>query len=455
MKAFSVQQILEATGGTLVCGAPTQNFSGISTDSRCVGYGALFIPFVGETFDAHDFIDSAIKSGASGVLTHKDMAIDTQSAVIRVQDTKKAYGDIARYYKNQIAPKTVAITGSVGKTTTKDMVACVLSEHFSLTVTEKNYNNEIGVPKTLLSLKETDTAAVVEMGMNHFGEIAYLSSIAQPDAALITNIGLSHIENLGSQEGILKAKLEVLEHLSEDGVLFLNGDDALLNTVKADRAIVRFGLDANTCDIYAENIVSGSEEIEFDVIYKRKKAHVHLPVPGVHNIYNALAAMAVGVFYGLTLAQTARGVEKFVPGDKRMNIIRTEKFTILNDCYNASPASVEAAVQVLCGLESKRKVAILGDIKELGDFAPAAHGKMGKRIARLGLDCILAIGENAKFVCRGAQEGGIGPENLHCFKTRQQAIDALETLILPGDAILVKASRAMQLEYVTQALKQL
>ncbi len=453
MKAFNVEQVLEATGGTLVCGNPAQNFSCITTDSRSVAYGALFIPFAGETFDAHDFVDSAIKSGAGGVLTHKDLALDTESAVIRVQDTKKAYGDLARYYKNDIAPKTVAVTGSVGKTTTKDMVVCVLTEHFQVTATEKNYNNEIGVPKTLLQLKETDTAAVIEMGMNHFGEIRYLSSIVRPDAAVITNIGMSHIENLGSQEGILKAKLEVLEYLSEDGVLFLNGDDALLATVQAPRKIVRFGIENPDCDYRAENIQSGSEEIAFDVVHKRKKAHVHLRVPGEHNIYNALAAIVVGEYFGLTLAAAAKGVEKFVPSDKRMHLIKTERFTILNDCYNASPASVEAAVQVLCGLESERKVAVLGDIKELGDFAPAAHGKIGKMVGRAGINCLIAIGDNAKFICRGAEEYGIAKENIHSFKTRQQAIEALPDLVQTGDAILVKASRAMQLEHITEALK--
>ena len=455
MNALSVQQVLEATGGILVCGNPSQNFSGITTDSRNVAYGALFIPFAGETFDAHDFVDSALKSGAGGVLTHKDLNLSTESAVIRVQDTKKAYGDIARYYKNVIAPKTVAITGSVGKTTTKDMVACVLATQFRLTATEKNYNNEIGVPKTLLSLKPDDEVAVIEMGMNHFGEISYLSSIVRPDAAVITNIGMSHIENLGSQEGILKAKLEVLEYLSEDGVLFVNGDDALLSGVKAPRKIVRFGIADETCDYVATQIRSGSEEIEFDVAHKRKKAHVHLRVPGEHNVYNALAAIAVGEYFGLTLAQAAKGVEKFVPGDKRMNIIKTERFVILNDCYNASPASIEAAVQVLCGLESSRKVAILGDVKELGDFAPAAHGKIGKAVGRAGVDMVIAIGDNAKFVCRGAEEGGIAKENIHGFKTRQQAIEALPNLMQSGDAVLVKASRAMQLEHVTEALKEL
>lgn len=455
MKSLSVEQVLEATGGTLVSGNPAQNFSGISTDSRNVAYGALFIPFVGETFDAHDFIDSALKSGAGGVLISKELTLDTESAVIRVADTKKAYGDIARYYKSKLALKTVAITGSVGKTTTKDMIACVLATQFSLTATEKNYNNEIGVPKTLLNLKPEDTVAVVEMGMNHFGEIRYLASIARPDAAVITNIGMSHIENLGSQEGILKAKLEVLDYLSADGVLFVNGDDALLSTVTAERKIVRFGLDESKCDIYATNICPGSEDISFDAVYKHKKTRVHLNVPGEHNIYNALAAIAVGEYFGLTLAQAAAGVEKFIPSDKRMNIIRTDKIIVLNDCYNASPASIEAAVRVLCGLESARKVAILGDMKELGDFAPAAHGKVGKKVAGLGVNCVIAIGDNAKFVCKGAKEGGIAEENIHCFKTRQQAIDALPQLILPGDAILVKASRAMQLEYVTEALKAL
>ena len=452
MKAFSVEQVLEATGGTLVCGNPAQNFSDISTDSRSVAYGALFIPFAGDTFDAHDFVDSALKSGAGGVLTHKDLALDTESAVIRVQDTKKAYGDLARYYKESIAPKTVAVTGSVGKTTTKDMIACVLRTQFELTVTEKNYNNEIGVPKTLLNLKPSDTAAVVEMGMNHFGEIRYLASIVRPDAAVITNIGMSHIENLGSQEGILKAKLELLEYLSKDGVLFVNGDDALLSGVRADRKIVRFGLNPDVCDIYATDLCAGSEEIEFDVHSKNRKVHVHLHVPGEHNVYNALSAIAVGEYYGLSLAQAAHGVEKFVPGDKRMNILHTDKLVILNDCYNASPSSIEAATQVLCGLESKRKVAVLGDMKELGDFAPAAHGKIGKCVARLGVDSVIAIGDNAKFVCRGAQEGGLAPQAIHGFKTRQQAIEALGDLILPGDAVLVKGSRAMQMEYVTEAL---
>lgn len=455
MKELSVQQVLEATGGTLICGSSNQNFSGITTDSRNVAYGELFIPLAGETFDAHDFIDSALKSGAGGVLTHRDIKLDTDSAVIRVQDTKKAYGDIARYYRKCINPKTVAVTGSVGKTTTKDMIACVLSSHFKTTSTEKNYNNDIGVPKTLLRLKEDDEAAVIEMGMNHFGEIRYLASIVWPDAAVITNIGMSHIENLGSQAGILKAKLEVLDYLSEDGVLFVNGDDALLKAVKAERKTVRFGLDAATCDYYACSIELGSEDVSFQVVHGQKKAHVHLQVPGRHNVYNALAAIAVGEYFGLTLQEAARGVEKFVPGDKRMHILKANSLLILNDCYNASPASVEAAVNVLCGLESQRKIAVLGDIKELGDYAPAAHGKIGKKIASCGLACLIAIGDNAKFLCRGAIEGGMQPEQVLLFKTKEEAIAALPAHIRPGDAVLVKASRAMQLEVVTEALKTL
>jgi len=454
MIALSVEQILEATGGTLQSGNPKQNFSGITTDSRCVAYGDLFVPIAGETFDAHDFIDSALKSGASGILTHKDLKLVTDSAVIRVQDTKKAYGAIASYYKQMLAPKTVAVTGSVGKTTTKDMIACVLAEGFCVTATEKNYKNDIGVPHTRFKLTPQTEAAVIEMGMNHFGEIRYLSSLVKPDAAVISNIGMSHIENLGSQEGILKAKLEVLEYLHEDGVLFVNGDDAFLSSVTAPRKIVRFGLGEGN-DYRAVNLCPGAEEISFDVLCKKQKAHVHLRVPGEHNVYNALAAIAVGAFYGMKMEQAVAGVEKFVPSDKRMNIIRTDKLLILNDCYNASPASVEAAVNVLCGLESTRKVAVLGDIKELGDFAPAAHGKIGKKVARAGLDCLIAIGENAKFIYRGALEGGLAESQVYCFKTRQQAIEALPGLIQNGDAVLVKASRAMQLEHVTEALREL
>lgn len=453
MEKLFVKEIAEATGASIVSGSESDVFDTFITDSRKISYGCMFIPIKGEMFDGHDFIDSAIKSGAKGVLTQKDMRPSENCVILKVRDTKKALGDIARYYKKKLSVPSVAVTGSVGKTTTKDMIYFALSEAFNAHRTNLNFNNDIGVPFTVFGLESRHNMLVCEMGMNHFGEIRYLSSITMPDVAAITNIGLSHIENLGSQEGILKAKLEVTENMKDGSVLVLNGDDKLLSNVSCEgKKIVYYGIENKSCDFRAEDIELFEDSVKFNAVYGDEKAAVTVRLPGEHNVYNALCAIACAHSFGVSMKDAARGIYKFESDGIRLSCSELKKIWLIDDCYNASPASVDAAVSVLCGARGKRKVAVLGDIKELGDYAPALHGKVGKSVARAGVDVILAIGDNCKFLSKAAIDEGV--DKCFYFKTVDDALCEIENIICEGDAVLVKASHSMHFERITAFLKE-
>lgn len=451
MQRLNVKDILAATGGTLVCGTEDFVISEIVTDSRKAGANMLFVPIVGDNNDGHDFIGSAFENGAETVVTHRDIPAMAGKNIIRVRDTRIAFGDIARYYKEKYNLPTVAITGSVGKTTTKDMISAVLAMKYNTLKTQGNFNNDIGLPITVFRLEQKHEAAVLEIGMSHMGEIRYLASIAKPDVAVITNIGMSHIENLGSQENIYYSKLQICDFMDKNGLLVVNGDDKYL-TRHFDRCrVVTCGIENKNCDLLAKNIKNlGIDGTKFTVKVDGENHEVYVKIPGVHNVYNALIAIAVGRHYNIPMKDIIDGIREFLLTSMRMEIREYNKVTVINDCYNASPDSMRAALSVLHDMKAKRKIAVLGDVLEMGTFAEKALYEVGLSVE--DVDMLVTVGENSRFIARGASFAGI--KSTKTFKTNKEAIDCLKEYLKPGDAVLVKASRGMRFEQIVDALKK-
>lgn len=444
--------IVAATAGTMLSGSAETVICEIGTDSRAVNKGMLFIPLAGERFDGHDYIESALNKGAAAVLTHKDLDFKTDKCVIRVGDTLTALGDIARFYKNKYSVPTVAVTGSVGKTTTKDMIYAALASQKKTLKTMENYNNNIGLPKTLFNLNDEHELAVVEMGMNHFGEIDYLASIANPDIAVITNIGMSHIENLGSREGIFKAKTEITRGFTEKNTLIVNGDDDYLKTLKsgAPYKVVTYGISG--CDVYAKNITdNGLKGIEFTAVADGAEYAVKVNVPGEHNVYNALAAICVSRELGLDIPKAIAGIENMTLTANRLEIEDINGVTVIKDYYNASPSSVRAALKILSTEKRRRKAAVLGDILEMGEYAKDAHYALGADVMNSGADFLITAGENAKYIADGARDGGM--KNVKSFDTTDAAAEAVKREIKDGDVVLIKASHGMKFEKIYNAIR--
>lgn len=447
MQKLTIDDILKATGGAIVSGESDVEISDITTDSRATEGGKLFIPLVGDKFDAHNFIPAAFDLGAAAALCHKDMEGMLGKTIIRVKDTRIALGDIARFYKQKYNVPTVSVTGSVGKTTTKDMLYAVVSQKYNTLKTPGNFNNDIGLPLTVFMLNEEHEAAVLEMGMNHFGEIDYLASIALPDVAVITNIGMSHIENLGSQEGIFKAKCEVVKYLDKDKTLIVNGDDKYLSTLKGstDCKVIYYGITNPENDVYAKDIEDkGIDGIDFVAVIDGREYPVSVKNAGRHNVYNALAAICVGMQLGIAVEDAIKGIYNCEYTAMRMAITREKGMTIINDCYNASPDSIRAALSVLGGADGERRIAILGDVLEMGEFAQKAHYKLGKSVVESGADMLITVGENAKYIADGAKD--MGMENVVSFEKTLEAQKFCADTVKPGDAILIKASRGMHFE---------
>lgn len=456
MQKLTIQDILNATGGALVCGSEEAEFSSITTDSRKAGDGVLFIPLIGEKFDGHEFITAAFDMGAAVVLTQKDTEPFIDKTMIRVEDTFKAFRDIAAYYKAKYRIPTVAVTGSVGKTTTKDMLYSALNEKYNTIKTPNNFNNEIGVPITVLMQESEHEAAVIETGMNHFGELERLAGIIKPDAAVITNIGMSHIENLGSQEGILKAKLEITKYFDENNTLILNGDDKLLAAVKSEGRykIMRYGIDSTQNDVYAKDIVNkGLNGIEFTAVVEGKEYPASVSVPGRHNVYNALAAICTGLVFGVSVEESIAGIKKCEYTTQRLEIEYHDGIEIINDCYNASPDSIRAALSIMPYSLQSRKVAVLGDVLEMGSFAKQAHYELGKEIIENKIDLLVTAGENAREIAKGAQE--LGFTNSVSFDKTLGAVNYVKECVKNGDCVLVKASHGMHFEDVVEAIKEI
>ena len=456
MEPMTIREILEAVGGSLLgdFGDLNRTVSRVETDSRTIHPGSLFIPLVGERFDGHAYIGAALEGGAAGCFTQRERdSYLPGKFYIKVKSTHRALRDLAKYYKSKFPIPVVAITGSVGKTTTKDMTAAVLGEKYCVLKTEGNLNNDIGVPLTLLRLKPEHQIAVLELGMNHAGEIDYLSAIVEPDVILMTNIGDSHIEHFGSREKILEAKSEIFHHAKPDAPAIINGDDPLLSTLpgRLSHPFIRVG-SAQGLDYRAVDLVSdGRSRITCKVKTPDGEFPVEIPALGDHMIYPTLMAAAVGKHFGLTDAEIADGVLHFAPTKMRMNILtRGEDITILNDTYNANPQSMRAAVEVLSGAKGEHKVAVLGDMFELGPLAPALHAGIGEYLAKAGIGCLVAVGELSRHIYEAAKAAGV-PQCWHC-QTKEEARPVLDSVVRPHSTILVKASRGMAMEELVDYL---
>lgn len=454
MVQLSLNEIVKALGGENTEDGENIVVSGISTDSRKIQEGDLFVPLIGENFDGHDYMDNAFKKGAVAALSQKRKHSIPGRSIIQVGDTLKALQNLAGWYRSRFSIPFIGITGSVGKTSTKDMVACALGVGFHVLRNEGNLNNEIGVPLTIFRLDGNHEAAVVEMGMSGSGEIGILTSIVRPKVGIITNIGISHIEKLGSRQNILKAKLEILEGLQPDGLLVLNGDDALLSGVKGllNVRTVSYGLEEGL-DYQAYHIQSrGEAGVDFNIMINGREFTVSVPSPGVHNVYNALAAIAAGYELGVPVQDMIKGIAQFSPGNMRLNIIKENGLTIINDAYNASPQSVKAALDVLAVLDSKRKIAVLGDMLELGEWSHQAHMETGSHAAEKKLDYLVTVGHSAEDIGKGAVEAGLPADRVFAYTNNTDAMNFLNRTLEQEDAILVKGSRGMKMEEIVNYL---
>jgi len=456
MQTLTISEIVRATGGRLLCGDMNMVIDSITTNSREAREGSLFVPLVGETVDAHKFVPSAFELGCSAVIAHSEVSLPECGAVIEVEDTLSALGAIAEFYKQKYRIPTVAVTGSVGKTTTKDIVYAALNSCYNAVKTMQNYNNEIGVPWTIFSQEKEHEISVVEMGMNHFGELERLAKMVKPDAAVITNIGMSHIENLGSQEGILKAKLEVTTFFDKDSTLIVNGDDKFLLQIKSQNPpykVMTYGIDS-TNDVWAKDIVNkGLGGVEFVASAKGREYKAYVSQPGVHNVYNVLAAICCAIVFDADIEKALQGVAHCEYTSGRLEILKSNGAEIIRDCYNASPDSIRAALAILPHSTQQRRVAILGDILEMGDFARDAHFELGNAIVENKVDALITAGENARYIAEGAKE--LGLKEAYSFDTTEEAAQFAKDFIRSGDCILVKASHGMHFEKIIDSITQI
>ncbi len=453
---MTLKQITAACNGVF-CGANDEFLiTDVVTDSRKICEGSVFVALKGEKFDGHNFVKQSYDLGAVCCIVNSDFENPQGLSVITVEDTYAALRDIARYYRSRFELPAVAITGSVGKTSTKDMVSEVLKQHYKVLKTEGNFNNEIGLPLTAFRMSADDEIAVFEMGMSAFGEISRLSKIASPETAIITNIGFSHIEHLGSQENILKAKLEILEGMVPDGTVILNGDDEFLNTAVDNIPFetLSYGIENKNADMVAYNIQKSAEGTVFDVKVESEEWHISVNVPGLHHVYNALSAILAGLLYNMTMEEIVRGIAEFKPSGMRQNIIELDDKVIIKDCYNASPTSMKSGLEVLSVTKQKnekepaRRVAVLGDMLELGDYAEEAHRTVGRLCCEYELGCLVAIGPNAGFVVEGAIECGFNSSELYVFYDNNTAKEHINEILKPNDVVLFKGSRGMRLEEI-------
>ena len=444
MSRMTLEQAARWCGGTVAPQYAQVSFLGASNDSRSLEPGQLFVALEGAR-DGHEFIPGALAAGAAAVLCSR---CDGDFPAIVVRDPRKALGDIARQERIRLNLKVVGVTGSVGKSTTKEMIAGILSRKYRTGKTPVNHNNDIGMPMAILALPEDTEVAVLEMGMNHFGEMAYLTSIAAPDIAVITNIGTMHIEHLGSREGILHAKLEILQGLRPGGKLVYNGDEPLLWNLRGTgrTAPLYFGLENPACTVRCPQMQEWEGRTELTVAAGETTFQVGLPVEGRHFVYDALAAVAVAQLLEVPTAQIQQSLAAFQSMEGRQEIYEAGGYTIIQDCYNAGPESMAASLAVL-GKRAGRRIAVLGDMLELGVCTQAEHYRVG-RIAAGKCDLLLALGKNAGRVVNGAITGGMRPLDAMAFDNAQDLIDALRARAKPGDLLLFKGSRGMKMEQV-------
>jgi UDP-N-acetylmuramoyl-tripeptide--D-alanyl-D-alanine ligase len=465
MLTVSVDTVVSVTGATMLAGSVDKVVSDVCVDSRCIRPGCIFVALPGENTDGHDFVPAAINAGAKLIVITRaaeqaadliELANGRDVAIVLVDDGLRAIQALAAYHRSRLHCEVLGITGSTGKTSTKDFVMAALSPSKRTVGTEGNRNNELGVPLTVLAANADTEVLVVEMGMRGMGQIAQLCEIARPTLGLLTNVGTSHIELLGSQDAVAEAKGELVRCLPATGVAFLNGDDEYSERIASTTAasVTLYGL-SDDCAVRAEDIELDAEShATFTLVSASGRASVKLPVPGRHNVYNALAASAVALQLGISPEAIAERLGSAGISGMRMQVINTASgLTIVNDTYNANPASMRAAVDTLAAMATQnRRIAVLGDMAELGSLTELAHFRIGESVARLGIDELITVGERACRIADGARAERMRAEHVHVTQDAESAAGVLSALAEAGDVVLVKASRVMGLEIVVERM---
>ena len=447
---LTLKQVAQWCDGSVAPEYANIEITGISTDTRAIQPGELFIALQGESFDGHIFVRQALEKGAGAVMTHKQMGPGVPA--VFVDDTLEALGALARGYRASHSCRVIGITGSVGKTTTKEMIADILATTYRTCRTKGNHNNNVGLPLSILSIEADCEMAVMEMGMNHFREMSYLTSIARPNVALINNIGTMHIEHLGSREGILSAKMEILEGLMPGGKAIFNGDEPLLwnQREQLSEKPIYFGIENPACDIVATNIVQADGGMYFRVTGIGQEFDVFVPAEGMHIVYDALAAITVGLAENVRPERIQSALSRFRNTGSRQSIYERAGFTIIEDCYNAGPESMKAALDVLGEHRGEgRRIAALGDMLELGTCSIAEHYRLG-RLAAEKADLVYAYRPHSDRVVIGAITGGINNKATARFDTHEEMAAVLRRVAKPGDTLLFKGSRGMKMEQVLE-----
>ncbi|HUV05203.1 MAG TPA: UDP-N-acetylmuramoyl-tripeptide--D-alanyl-D-alanine ligase [Armatimonadota bacterium] len=458
MEKLFVHEIVTAVEGELLLGDSSSCVVGVSTDTRTVKPGDLFFALKGARADGHRYVGAAAEAGAAGVVISDESAAPSHRsvAVVKVDDPLWALGDLARYYRNKFDVRIVGVTGSVGKTTTKEMLASILARKWKVLKNAANFNNEIGVPLTLFRLDRSYDVAVLEMAMRGLGEIRRLASIAGPSVGIITNIGIAHIERLGSQGAIANAKAELLEELPPDGLAVINAEDGYFEVMRRrfSGRVVSFGSCKGADVVGARIKCSSLGRYSFALLVEGGAVSVKMPVLGHHNVYNALAAAAAAVGMGVDLGTIRDGLESFSPPAMRMELVKSKAgYIILNDAYNASPASMLSALKTLDALTGrKRKIAVLGDMLELGSYAPKAHRDIGGSLACSDVQMLVTVGPLGKMIGDGARGAGFPEDRIQSCADSSEAAQKLAGQLAKGDAVLVKGSRAMKMEEIVRVL---
>lgn len=460
MKKITIGEIEKATRGKLIKGNRDSTIEGVSIDSRNVKSNEAFFPIIGENYDAHDFIPQAMERGCNTIMTAKQLIpalIKMENVnIIMVEDTTKALQSLAAYYLSLFPIKKIAVTGSTGKTSTKEMLYWIFSEKYKTDRNIGNFNNHIGLPLTIFTLEEDTRVSIFEMGMSELGEIHLLAELVRPDIGIITNIGSSHIENLGNRENILKAKLEITDFFGPDHILIVNEDQDLLsrNYSQGNYNLVTTGETGRSTFIISNIIDLGEDGVEFTIEHKLQSQGFKLHIPGRHNAYNAALAIAAAVSCGMTLQEAAEGLKKMILTDKRLSIKGKNGMKIIDDTYNASPDSMKAAIDVLMGTRGVRRIAILGDMFELGEHSDQYHSEVGRYAGEKAVNMIIAVGDAAIHIAEGAKPF-MDKCNVLYYETKELLINDIGSIISSGDVILLKGSRGMAMDTIVKKIMEM
>ncbi|EES91207.1 UDP-N-acetylmuramoyl-tripeptide--D-alanyl-D-alanine ligase [Clostridium botulinum] len=451
MELLKFEEIVEAIHGKIHINSNCHKYNSVSTDTRKINEDSIFIALKGDNFNANDYIVEASKKGANLCIVDEikfnENDLQKNTSVILVKNTRKALLDLAELYRSKLNIKVIGITGSTGKTSTKDLTAAALSSKFKVFKTQGNFNNEIGLPLMIFNLDNTYDIAVLEMGMSDFSEIHRLAKVARPDIALITNIGISHIENLKTRENILKAKMEITDFFNEDSILIVNNENDLLKDISSDDyKVISIGFNEGVT-YKATDIITDENHIEFTVCHNNKNEKFNIPVPGKHNILNSLLAIAAGRVLNIEYDKLKEGIKNLSVTSMRLDIVKGKKFTIVDDCYNASPDSMKAAIDVMNTITGKRKIAVLGTMKELGVDSYKFHKEVAEYANSKNIDLLITVGEFNEAYKEGFNK------NSKQFETIEDAAEFTTNNINKDDIILVKASRSMKFEYIVNKLK--